>query len=359
MTLHGITGDHPRAYGPLEAFAAAVPEAGAIEWDRRPTGGIDARSIAELARSYDLVVLDHPGVGAAVAAGALLPIDTITSPTETAGWKDGSIGPTWDSYAWDDRQWAVPIDAGTQVSVLRPDLVPAPPTDWDQVGALAAERRVALCLGGPHALLTVLGMCAPAGPVPSAADLADALRLLRDLWSQVDQDVSLLDPAGVHQAMATEPDLAYCPLAFGYATYARPAAGAVPLGWAAAPGRHGSGPGSVLGGTGLAVSSLCSDREGIRRWIRGYLAADVQRDVVAAAGGQPVARAVWDAPEVDAAWGGFYSAARSSIEAAWVRPRRSGWLALQDAGSALVRAAVTGERDVDAAAKEIAGEVAA
>ena len=349
MTLRGMTWDHPRAYEPLTAFAAAVPEAGLVEWDRQSPADFEARSIAQLAGTYDLLVLDHPGVGAAVASDALLPLDTVLSPTEMGRWRDGAIGSSWDSYTWLDQQWALPIDVTAQVSVRRPELVPVPPADWSAVAAVAAERRVALCLGGPHALLTVLGMSAP---TRTEADLADAIGLLRGLWDSVDQKVSLLDPIGVHEAMAAEPDLAYCPLAFGYAGYARSG-----LAWSAAPERPGGGPGSVLGGAGLAISSLCSDREGIRRWARAFLDPDVQSGLVAAAGGQPAALAAWDSAEVDAAWGGFYSATRSSVLAAWVRPRRSGWIKFQDRASALVRAAVTGDGDAAPVAAEIAAEL--
>ena len=67
MTLRGMTWDHPRGYRPLEAFAAHCPAAG-VSWDRQSLAAFEAQPIAELARSYDLMVIDHPGLGAAIAA---------------------------------------------------------------------------------------------------------------------------------------------------------------------------------------------------------------------------------------------------------------------------------------------------
>jgi multiple sugar transport system substrate-binding protein len=119
---------------------------------------------------------------------------------------------------------------------FRPDLLPGAPGSWAEVPALARERRVALCLGGPHAFLAVLAMCAPGEPLlPPARDPARdllppdsavaAIELLRAVWRVADQEVSAGDPIAVHEAMAASAELAYCPLAYGYASYARPAPG--------------------------------------------------------------------------------------------------------------------------------------
>lgn len=87
-----------------------------------------------------------------------------------ASWKASSFGPTWDSYVVGGQPWAVPVDAATQVGVLRPDLLRAIPRTWAEVPGLAREHRVALCLGGPHAFLTAfLAPEVQAGLVPAHA----------------------------------------------------------------------------------------------------------------------------------------------------------------------------------------------
>ena len=107
------------------------------------------------------MIIDHPGLGAAITAGAILPLRRLVPLEVIEGWKASSFGPTWDSYVVGGQLWALPVDAATQVSVFRPGLLPGAPRTWAAVPALAREHRVALCLGGPHAFLTVLAMCAP------------------------------------------------------------------------------------------------------------------------------------------------------------------------------------------------------
>jgi multiple sugar transport system substrate-binding protein len=349
MTLRGLTWDHPRAYRPLQAFAAHCPDI-AVSWDRQSLADFEARPIATLAQSYDLMIIDHPGLGAALAAHALQPLDQLVPAGQLAAWQAGSAGPTWASYTISGQQWAIPIDAATQVSVFRPGLLDAVPRDWAEVPALARRHRTALCLGGPHAFLTLLAMCAsarsgpPAGPelLPPAAAAA-ALGILRAVWAAADQELSSADPIAVHEALAAG-TVAYCPLAYGYASYARPAAGRHALAWADAPTFGSARPGSVLGGTGLAVSApRRPDPAGVRGFLTAFLAPDVQAGLVPAHGGQPAQAAAWDSEAVDQAWGGYYRAVRRSLDAAWVRPRADGWIALQDQASALVRAAITGQ----------------
>ena len=54
------------------------------------------------------------------------------------------------------------------------------------------------------------------------------------------------------------------------------------------------------------------------------------------AGGQPSHRAVWDDPFTDQFCGGFFSGTRMTQEEAFIRPRYSGYVALQtDGGNAL------------------------
>ncbi len=344
MTLRGLTWDHPRAYRPLEAFARHHPEP-AISWDRQSLAGFEGRPIADLARNYDLMIIDHPGLGAALVVHALQPLDQLVPAGQLAEWQAASAGPTWASYTVSGRQWAIPIDAATQVSVFRPDRLDAVPRDWAEVPALAQRHRTALCLGGPHAFLTLLAMCAPAGSgeLLDPAGAAAALGILRAVWAAADQELGQADPIAVHEALAAG-TVVYCPLAYGYASYARPAAGRHALAWADAPTFGSARPGSVLGGTGLAVSALRRpDPAEVRGFLTAFLAPDVQAGLVPAHGGQPAQAAAWDSAAVDQAWGGYYRAVRRSLDAAWVRPRADGWIALQDHGSALVRAVITGQ----------------
>lgn len=390
--------DHPRAYQPLEAFAKEYPSP-AVSWDRQSLADFEARPVTELARQYDVMIIDHPGLGAAIAAGAIQPLRRVVPREVMEEWKATSFVPTWDSYVVGGQPWALPVDAATQVSVYRPDLLPAAPRGWAEVPALARERRVALCLGGPHAFLAVLAMCAPGESLPPTArdllpasrDLLPAARdllpadsavtaieLLRAIWRVADKEVSAGDPIAVHEAMAASADLAYCPLAYGYASYARPAPGRHALRWADAPrSLRADRPGTVLGGTGLAVSALsglAQSRSGnygsgisgsgnygpdtgeVLAFLTAFWTAEVQAGLVPAHAGQSAHVAAWDSPRVDRDWGGYYSSTRRSLAAAWIRPRDDGWIGLQERAGVLVREAVTGAADAAAVVAAINGD---
>jgi multiple sugar transport system substrate-binding protein len=165
-----------------------------------------------------------------------------------------------------------------------------------------------------------------------------------------DREVSAGDPIAVHEALAASADLAYCPLAYGYASYARPAPGRRALRWADAPrSLRADRPGTVLGGTGLAVSALSDPDPGeVAAFLTAFWTAEVQAGLVPAHAGQSAHVAAWDSPRVDRDWGGYYSSTRRSLAAAWIRPRDDGWIGLQERAGVLVREAVTGAADAAA-----------
>ncbi|WP_327584045.1 hypothetical protein OHA25_50895 [Nonomuraea sp. NBC_00507] len=346
--MRGLTWDHPRGYAPLDELTRLdlaghnpygdVPEP--IAWDRQPLEGFESEPIATLCERYDVLVIDHPGLGAAV--DALVPMEELFEPDELARLEAGTVGRTWDSYHLEGRQWALPLDAATQVAAARPG-VEAPRT-WPEVAEFARGTRMALCLGGPHAFLMYCALCS--GDFLDDKAGTRALELMAELLALADREVSLRNPIGVLDAMAAGgPE--YCPLVYGYVTY--------PLAFSDAPSWPGRPPGSVLGGTGLAVSRRRVETTGesagtvgqsaavgqsagtigaaVRAHLRRLTSAPVQAALFPATGGQAAARAVWQAQGTAP----FYRGTSATMEAAWVRPRFPGYIALQDRSSALLR----------------------
>jgi multiple sugar transport system substrate-binding protein len=305
MSLRGMTWDHPRGYEPLRAFG------GGADWDVQPLEDFEARPLRELAETYDLLVIDHPGLGAALAGKALLPWDEVFP--DLTPWQGTSVGPTWASYTMDGHQWALPIDAATQVGAYRPDRLATPPATWDDVALTIRDVSSALCLGGPHAMLTLVAL---------TGHEIEALSLLRELWPYVDQEVSLGNPIAVHDALAAG-RIDYCPLVYGYLAYPN-------LAWTDAPAwTDGGVPLSVLGGTGLAVTIHAAERlDEVRDWTRAFLDPAVQTGLVPRHGGQPAVVDFWPGDR--------------ALASARIRPRYDGWIAVQNEGSAIVRDCVTG-----------------
>lgn len=339
MTFAGLTWDHPRGYAALRAAAGDL-----VAWDTQPLEGFESHPIDDLCARYDLVVLDHPHLGDALATGCLTPLDDLFGADELAAWAAASIGPTMRSYAHDGRQWALPLDAATQVCAARTDLVGEPPTTWDGVERLSRTAPVALSLAGPHAFLSFASIAVALGEEPAA----DPDRLLStgtglavlDLMAAIDARAPArtraLNPIGLLELMSGTDDLALCPLVYGYVNYSgRVTFGDAP---AVAPGGR---PGSTLGGTGIAVSSRCTPSAALLDHIRWLMSAETQTRFLPDHAGQPSARAAWTGPGADQ----FYRRTARTCETAWVRPRHAGYIAFQSAASAVVRDVLAGILD--------------
>jgi len=371
--LRGLTWDHPRGYRVLDALAGALEPEITVRWDRQSLEDFESRPLRTLADDYDLLVVDHPGLGEAVRDGALRPMHEIFSRSELAGWRAGSAGASFDSYRLGQRQWALPLDAAAQVSVARPDLVGAGPASWADAVRLAGEVPTALCLGGPHALLMFSALCVAAGAAPAtdgpefvtAAAGAAALQVMADLLARSDRGLAVRNPIAVLDAMAAGDGPAFCPLIYGYVTYSASPGGRPPGTPRASPARRGhasgeprlagdqeperhklaffdapagaGGIGSVLGGTGLAVTRSCAQPAAAAALIRTLLSERVQTGLFAAHGGQSAAAAAWLDPGANAASGGFYQATWATVQQAWVRPRLAGYLEFQAEASAALR----------------------
>ncbi|MFL6119538.1 hypothetical protein [Actinophytocola sp.] len=340
--FRGVTWDHPRG---REALRAAAPP-DLLAWDVQSLAGFESHPVADLCARYDLVVLDHPHLGAAVEAGCLRPLDELFGAAELASWAEQSIGPSWRSYTLAGRQWALPLDAATQVLAARGDLTGYVPSTWDEVRSLARAEPTALSLAGPHAFLTFASIAVALGEEPAATPdtlvSAETGRAVFDLMTEVDArapaETRALDPIGLLELMTTTNRLALCPLVYGYVNYSgRVTFGDAPV---VAPGGR---PGSTLGGTGIAISARARPSAALLDHIRWLMAPRTQREFVPAHAGQPSARAAWHDDDVDAAAHGFYRRTAGTCEQAWVRPRHAGYIAFQAAAAETVRGVLSGD----------------
>lgn len=351
-TLRGMTWSHPRGYDPMVACSALWErQTGVrIDWDKRSLQDFESYPVQELARAYDLIVIDHPHVGQITQENCLTPLDVPGREGERVALAAGSVGQSYASYEWQGRQWGFPIDAATQVLAWRPDLLDAPPATWDAVVALAREDRVLLPLRPPHSLMVLYTLagnlghpCNVAGPdliAPEAGALV--LDRMQEIAALVDPACATMDPIAVFEAMAAPGSRTACaPLIYGYVSYAVPGFRPHRMAFADIAVLGDAGPvGSALGGTGIAVSAFSASPAAaidFAYWIAGTA---VQRGPYAAAGGQPGHAAAWEDAGVNAATGNFYAATRATLQGAWVRPRHDGYMAFQAAAAARITGAL-------------------
>lgn len=349
----GLTWDHPRGYNALAAAAEVQKAHGSalVDWQKQPLEGFESHPIMELAAAHDLLVLDHPHLGEAAAYDCLLPLDQVFTKDDLERWKTQSIGPAMESYIWQEHVYALPLDVATQVSVRRPDLCPNSPDSWQDVLTLAETGRVGLSLGGPHALLSFYSLCLSLGGVPCQDILIDrslgleALAKLQALYAHLDKSLIMLNPIQLLELMSGEDRVAYIPLIYGYVTYATPGKRSHQLAFGEAPHAGTGRRGSVLGGTGIALTRNCVPDERLLQHLRWLMLEQTQSTFIPEHDGQPSAQAAWTAPQVNTASGRFYLDTLETASTAWVRPRFDGYIAFQNAASAILRQSLAAEFD--------------
>jgi multiple sugar transport system substrate-binding protein len=344
--LRGMTWSHPRGFDPMVACSTLWQERSGVEigWDKRSLQDFESFPVEELARLYDLIVIDHPHVGQITAEGCLEPLDVAGREVELAALARASVGASFPSYTWMGRQWAFPIDAATQVQAWRPDLIAGPATAWRDVLDLARKGAVLCPMRPPHSLMCLYTLTANLGRACDEGNRSSfidpdtgrqAYDLIAELVAAIDPGCFAMDPIAVFERMA-EPgsSIACAPLIYGYVSYAREGFRPSRIAFADIPVAGWAGPvGSALGGTGIAVSARSQNLEAALDFAYWVAGGDVQRGPYAASGGQPGHAAAWDDAAVNAPVLDFYRRTRATLEGAWVRPRHDGAMAFQQAAA--------------------------
>jgi len=360
VELRGVTWDHPRGYGGVraaaEAYRAHRPDI-QVTWETRSLQAFADQPVEQLER-YDLIVLDHPSIGEAVARGALAPFEDAVVGDDHAI----SVGRSSESYVWDGRRWALPVDAAAQVAAYRPDLLEqanvALPETWDDVGRVARTlRERGMTIAMPAIAVDVICAFLGISAAPFEGDRVverdagrRALSILHDVLDLAHPMSLGSNPPTVLAHMAANDDVAYCPLAFGYVTFARGSADRRALRFAAGPESSGT-----LGGAGIAVSGASSYIDEAIAFAGFACSADVQRGPYVEGGGQPGHRAAWTDREVDATANGFFSSTLPALDRAYLRPRFDGFLSFQDAGGNVIHRFVQDGTDREATLDRLDG----
>ncbi|WP_426128796.1 extracellular solute-binding protein [Pararhizobium sp. PWRC1-1] len=346
ITLKGMTWNHPRGYDPMVACSHRwFDEAGVrVEWEKRSLQDFETFPVEELARQFDLIVIDHPHVGQITHEKCLLPLDIAGRESERGALAAASVGQSFSSYTWQGRQWAFPIDAATQVQAWRPDLQAAPTANWAEVLELARSGKVLIPLRPPHSLMSFYTLCGNLGrpcAVEGPGELIDigtgaqVFEMLREIAALIDPACFEMDPIAVLERMAApETKAVVSPLIYGYVSYSvkdfRPGV----LRFGDIPPAGKSGPvGSALGGTGIAVSAFSKNPDAAINFAYWIASGEVQKADYATGGGQPGHAHAWEDAVVNVATADFYRATRATLDAAWVRPRHDGYMSFQQAAS--------------------------
>ncbi|MEM1360421.1 MAG: carbohydrate ABC transporter substrate-binding protein [Pseudomonadota bacterium] len=353
MTYHGLTWDHPRGYDALAEAARRVNagrDQALIHWDKQPLEGFESAAIANLAAAHDLIVLDHPHIGEAVAEQCLIPLEDLYPPEQIAAWEAESVGPSFASYRWAGKSWALPLDVATQVVARRSDRIAGAPESWDEIEGISSRLPTALSIGGPHAFLTLISMAAGFGAVAGGDELLpdnvalSALSRMQRLARAAPDGSDTLNPIALLETMARSDNIALVPLVFGYVTYAR--AGYAPhvVSFSDTP-RKEHGFGGVLGGTGIGFSRRGTPSKELLDHVAWLMKVGTQTQFFPKFGGQPSARTAWRDASLNADWDDFYISTVSTADRALLRPRFDGYVGFQNLASARIRQALLDRED--------------
>jgi multiple sugar transport system substrate-binding protein len=346
--LRGITWNHSRALPPLVAAAQRFEELHSqanvrIVWEKRSLHEFGHASLAELARTFDLLVVDHPMMGEAYAGGLLTDLRPLLQPDQWNDLRSDSAGPSFESYLYEDKLYCLPIDAAAPAASYRPDLLAARdlsvPESWSDLLTCASEGLVRMPGFPADLFLNFMGLCVSRGSsVAAAPDLLldptvglQRLEELRELACYMPAEIYGWNPIAVYEQMTSTDDFAYCPFAYTYNNYSRAGFAARLLRFAPPVTLSDGIPmRTVLGGTGLALSADCAFPELALEYSL-YVAGRVcQSTLYGVCGGQPARRSAWQNEELNRLTDGFFQRTLSSVERAYVRPRYNGYVPFQE-----------------------------
>ena len=158
------------------------------------------------------------------------------------------------------------------------------------------------------------------------------------------------NPIEVAERMTATDDFAWNAFAYTYNNYSREGFARARLRFGDLISLERKGPRlrSVLGGTGIAISSNCNHAEAAFDYTYFVANGTTQRALYVHAGGQPSHCAAWNDPPADEFCGGFFSGTRTAQMEAFIRPRYSGYVSLQTDGGSALQEALRDGRDTEA-----------
>lgn len=353
IVLKGITWNHSRGFTPMSAtgqrFSELNPQV-TITWEKRSLQQFADLSIQQLAERYDLLVIDHPWAGFASKTNSILPFDKYLPDDYLKDQEINSVGQSYESYHYNDHQWALAIDAAAPVAASRPDLMKkhglSLPKTYNELLSIARKGLVAFPAIPIDALMTFYTFCCSLGEDPCGQEDVviskdtgtKALQLYRGLSEYIDPACFDCNPIQTYEAMTGGDEIAYCPFAYGYSNYSRDGYARRLLHFHDMITLNGrSNLRSALGGTGLAVSANCAHVDIAMQYAAYVASQQCQSGLYTDNGGQPGYLTAWTNPANNQKTNNYFSNTLPALQRAYLRPRYFGHMFFQDHAGDIVR----------------------
>jgi len=353
IILKGITWNHSRGFTPMTATAQRFSELNprvTITWEKRSLQQFADLSIQQLAERYDLLVIDHPWAGFAAKTNSILPFDEYLPNEFLKDQELNSVGQSYESYHYNQHQWALPIDAATPVAASRPDLLKkhglGVPKNYNELLSMAMRGLVAFPAIPIDSLMTFYTFCCSLGEDPCLQEDVvisnntgiKALKFYRELAKEIDSACFDRNPIQTYEAMTLGDEIAYCPFAYGYSNYSRDGYARKLLHFHDMITLNGtSNLRSALGGTGLAVSANCKNVDVAMQYAAYVASPQCQSSLYTDTGGQPGHLLAWTNKENDCKTHNYFGNTLPALQRAYLRPRYFGHMFFQDHAGDIVR----------------------
>lgn len=343
--LRGITWGHSRGITPLLAVSQRYTELHPdieIQWKKRSLQEFADMPVEALAKEYDLLIIDHPWVGAVAELQCLLPLNEYLPADYWQDQSANSVGDSHSSYYYQHRQWALAIDAATPAASYRKDLFEKNnqplPTTWKEVLELAKAGKVAVPAIPIDLLMNFYTFCIANGEEPfrHAKEVVSketgirAIEMMQQLYGVVDEKMFRCNPIAVAELMSNTDDFWYCPFAYCYSNYSRKGFAHHLLHYTSPVSCNGQPLRTTIGGTGLAISAFCRDREAALDYAATIASGNWQRTLYVQHGGQPGHRSAWLDNEANWITHNFFRELLPVMDNGYLRPRYNGYLQFQD-----------------------------
>jgi len=343
IQLKGMTWDHSRGYDPMivtsEFFSKKHNNKIQINWEKRSLQAFADRPIDQMVDEYDLMVIDYPHVGEVSAKGLLQKFDIDKYQNELNLLKEQSVGLSHQSYNIDGHQWALAIDAATQVSCFRKDLISSLPQSWNDLLNLSKQNKVLWPLKPVHAISSFYSIYNNITEEFKPEDKnfinkefgIKSLEMMKNISTYLISDCFVMDPINTAEILSSNDDFYYSPYTYGFSNYSRENYRTNILTYANVLNLSNKGPnGTHLGGTGIAISNKSNHKDVALEYSYWIAGADCQQTLFYNSGGQPGNSLAWENQQINNECNSFFNNTRLTLNQAWIRPRHNGYMKFQD-----------------------------
>ncbi|EIJ40717.1 ABC-type sugar transport system, periplasmic component [Galbibacter orientalis DSM 19592] len=352
ILLKGITWDHSRGYTSAVATAQRFHELNPnveIVWEKRSLQAFADEPIDQLAKRYDLLIIDHPWAGFAARTGVIISLSKHLPKDFLDDQLANSVGKSHESYCFDGYQSALAIDAATPVAASRPDLLEKLgkeiPKTWDDLMELAKAGKIAIPGIPQDTLMSFYMLCSTLGEdVAITKDYfiseeigLKALDILRTLGQYINPSCFSMNPIKVYEAMTRTDKFVYSPFAYGYSNYSRRGYAKHILKFHNTVSLEGKKLITTLGGTGLAISSNSAHQDIALQYAQYVASPEVQKTIFFDNGGQPGHREAWLDTSNNYMSMDYFKDTLFTLDNAFLRPRYHGHMYFQDHAGAPIR----------------------